>query len=81
MGRKGYFIEPTTGAALAGLKKYSKHNKKNIVVSILTWIGLKAAEKIGRLCPGFPKHPGKASAIPEAGVRKEILDDPLDRLI
>jgi threonine synthase len=47
MGRKGYFIEPTSAATMAGLKKYLKHCKKSLVVSTLTGIGLKATEKIG----------------------------------
>ena len=49
MGRKGYFIEPTSAATIAGLKKYLKHCKKDSVVSTLTGIGLKSTEKIGHL--------------------------------
>jgi threonine synthase len=52
MGRKGYFIEPTSAATIAGLKKYLKHCKKDSVVSTLTGIGLKSTEKIGHLDPG-----------------------------
>lgn len=46
MGRKGHFIEPTSAATIAGLKKYLKNIKKEIVVSTLTGMGLKAAGKI-----------------------------------
>lgn len=47
MGRKGYFIEPTSAATIAGLKKYlRKKNKKEIIVSTLTGTGLKAADKM-----------------------------------
>ncbi len=54
LGRKGYFVEPTSAATFAGLKKYLKHCKKSLgkqslVVSTLTGIGLKATEKIGHL--------------------------------
>jgi threonine synthase len=50
MGRKGHFIEPTSAATIAGLKKYLEKNKnKDIVVSTLTGIGLKATEKIAHL--------------------------------
>jgi threonine synthase len=46
MGMKGHFIEPTSAATIAGLKKYVKHIKKEVVVSTLTGMGLKAAGKI-----------------------------------
>ena len=50
MGRKGYFIEPTSAATIAGLKRYLKRKeKKDIVVSTLTGMGLKATEKIAHL--------------------------------
>lgn len=45
MGLKGHFIEPTAAATIAGLKKYLKHNRREIVVSTLTGTGLKAAGK------------------------------------
>ncbi len=46
MGRKGFFIEPTSAATIVGLKKYlKKKNKKEIVVSTLTGSGLKTAGK------------------------------------
>ena len=49
MGRKGHFIEPTSAATVAGLKKYLKdfnNQNKQIVVSTLTGMGLKATGKI-----------------------------------
>jgi threonine synthase len=49
MGQKGYFIEPTSAATVAGLKKYLKHLKRKNIVSTLTGIGLKAADKIVHL--------------------------------
>jgi threonine synthase len=49
MGQKGYFIEPTSAATLAGLKKYGKHIKKEVIVTTLTGTGLKASERIGHL--------------------------------
>jgi len=50
MGRKGYFIEPTSAATIAGLKRYlKKRNKRETVVSTLTGTGLKATEKISHL--------------------------------
>jgi threonine synthase len=50
MGRRGHFIEPTSAAALAGLRNYlKKKNKEGIVLSTLTGIGLKSTEKIGHL--------------------------------
>jgi len=48
-GEKGYFIEPTSAATIAGLKKYGKHIKKEVIVTTLTGTGLKATEKIGHL--------------------------------
>ncbi len=46
MGRKGFFIEPTSAATIAGLKKYlERKSKKEIVVSTLTGSGLKTAGK------------------------------------
>jgi threonine synthase len=46
MSRKGHFIEPTSAATVAGLKKYLKNNKKEVVVSTLTGMGLKSVEKM-----------------------------------
>ncbi len=43
MGRKGHFIEPTSAATIAGLKKYlRKKRQKEMVVSTLTGMGLKS---------------------------------------
>jgi threonine synthase len=49
MGQRGHYIEPTAAATIAGLQKYLKHIKKEVVVSTLTGVGLKATEKIGHL--------------------------------
>jgi len=39
----------SAAATIAGLQKYLKHIKKEVVVSTLTGAGLKATEKIGHL--------------------------------
>jgi threonine synthase len=49
MGQRGHYIEPTAAATVAGLQKYLKHIKKEVVVSTLTGVGLKATQKIGHL--------------------------------
>jgi threonine synthase len=49
MGRKGHFIEPTSAATIAGLKKYLKHIKKEVIVSTVTGSGLKVSGKMGNL--------------------------------
>jgi len=47
MGRKGYFIEPTSAATIAGLKKYlRKKRRRETVVSTLTGTGLKSVGKM-----------------------------------
>jgi threonine synthase len=47
MGRRGHFIEPTSAATIAGLKKYlRKKRRKETVVSTLTGMGLKSAGKV-----------------------------------
>jgi len=47
MGRKGHFIEPTSAATIAGLKRYLRKKKKSeIVVSTLTGMGLKSTGKM-----------------------------------
>ena len=46
MGVRGHFVEPTSAATIAGLKKYPKHIKKEVIVSTLTGMGLKAAGKV-----------------------------------
>lgn len=44
---RGYYIEPTSASAIAGLKKYiSKSDPGEVIVSIFTGHGLKATEKI-----------------------------------
>jgi threonine synthase len=47
MGRKGHFIEPTSSATIAGLKKYLKEKRgKETVVSTFTGMGLKSPGKM-----------------------------------
>jgi threonine synthase len=47
MGRKGHFIEPTSAATIAGLKKYlKKKSRRETVVSTLTGTGLKSVGKV-----------------------------------
>jgi threonine synthase len=47
MGRKGHFIEPTSSATIAGLKKYLRKKRQNeTVISTLTGMGLKSAGKM-----------------------------------
>lgn len=50
MGQRGHFIEPTSAATMAGLRKYLKGKRgKEVIVSTLTGTGLKAVEKVGHL--------------------------------
>jgi threonine synthase len=47
MGRKGHFIEPTSAATVAGLKKYLRAKRRiEVIVSTLTGTGLKSAGKM-----------------------------------
>jgi threonine synthase len=47
MGRKGHFIEPTSAATIAGLKRYLRRKgREETVVSTLTSMGLKATGKM-----------------------------------
>jgi threonine synthase len=47
MGRKGHFIEPTSAATIAGLKRYlRKKSRRETVVSTLTGMGLKSTGKV-----------------------------------
>ena len=47
MGRKGHFIEPTSAATIAGLKRYlSKKGRKETVISTFTGTGLKSIGKM-----------------------------------
>lgn len=50
MGRRGHFIEPTSAATIAGLKKYLREKRgRETIVSTLTGSGLKAIEKLNHL--------------------------------
>ena len=43
MSRKGLYIEPTSAAAISGLKKYIQNdNPEELIVSVLTGHGLKS---------------------------------------
>jgi threonine synthase len=47
MGRKGHFIEPTSAATIAGLKKYLRKKRgRETIVSTLTGTGLKSVGKM-----------------------------------
>jgi threonine synthase len=51
MCRKGYYIEPTAAAAIAGVKKYLHHHQQGsdgdeLIVSVFTGHGLKAGGKL-----------------------------------
>jgi len=48
--RRGYYIEPTSAATIAGVKKYLPRSKQHeIIVSVFTGHGLKATEKMLKL--------------------------------
>ncbi len=50
LSRRGHFVEPTSAATIAGLKKYLKSIKKyKTVVSTLTGTGLKSVDKIFKI--------------------------------
>ncbi|MFB0509413.1 MAG: threonine synthase [bacterium] len=47
---KGYYIEPTAAATIAGIKKYlSRLNSDEVIVSVFTGHGLKTTEKMLKL--------------------------------
>ncbi|MEE8421004.1 MAG: threonine synthase [Dehalococcoidales bacterium] len=50
MGGRGYFIEPTAAAAIAGLKKYlPESDPDGVIVSLVTGHGLKTTDKIRQI--------------------------------
>jgi threonine synthase len=51
MCRNGFFIEPTAAATTAGVRQYMEHHAKEdeIVVSVLSGSGLKAADKVAQI--------------------------------
>ncbi len=52
MCRRGYYIEPTSAAAIAGLERYLPESRPDeIIVSVFTGHGLKATEKMFKI-PG-----------------------------
>ena len=47
MSKKGYYIEPTSAATIAGIKKYlQKPSFEKVIVSVFTGHGLKTTEKM-----------------------------------
>jgi len=46
MAKKGYYIEPTSAATVAGVSKYLAKSKDEVVVSVFTGHGLKSTEKM-----------------------------------
>ena len=50
LGLRGYYVEPTSAATIAGLKKYLKESSVDeLIVSTLTGSGLKETEKIAEI--------------------------------
>ena len=45
-GKNGYYIEPTSAATIAGLRKYLKESGDELVVSLFSGHGLKSTDKI-----------------------------------
>ncbi|UCC85207.1 MAG: threonine synthase [Gemmatimonadota bacterium] len=52
MCAKGFYIEPTSAAAVAGVRRYLGHvDDQETIVSVLTGHGLKATEKMAKVMP------------------------------
>jgi threonine synthase len=50
VGKKGFYIEPTSAVAIAGLRRFlQEHHPQGVIVSVFTGHGLKATEKMLRL--------------------------------
>lgn len=55
--RKGYYIEPTAAATIAGIKKYLPQSKSDeVIVSVFTGHGLKTTEKMLKLLNCWSKQ-------------------------
>ncbi|MDZ7295570.1 MAG: threonine synthase [candidate division KSB1 bacterium] len=53
MCRKGFYIEPTSAAAIAGVRRYIQQAQPDeVIVSALTGHGLKATEKMAKIAAG-----------------------------
>ncbi len=53
MCRRGFYIEPTSAAAIAGVRRYVQQARLGeVIVSALTGHGLKAAEKMSKIATG-----------------------------
>ncbi len=46
---RGYYIEPTSAATIAGLLKYVKESDDNLIVSLFSGHGLKSTEKLMKI--------------------------------
>jgi len=46
MAQKGYYIEPTSAATVAGVSKYLAKSKDELIISVFTGHGLKSTEKM-----------------------------------
>lgn len=49
---RGYYIEPTSAATIAGLFKYMKENNDEVIVSLFSGHGLKSTEKLMKMLNG-----------------------------
>ena len=47
--KKGFYIEPTSAATIAGVEKYLEKSSDNVIVSVFTGHGLKTTEKMIRI--------------------------------
>jgi len=57
IGKKGFCIEPTSAAAIAGVYKYlQRESLKETIVSVFTGHGLKASEKISKILTYYIKN-------------------------
>lgn len=55
MGRKGYCIEPTSAAVIAGAARYGRDaDPDEVIVTAFTGHGLKAGDKLHKLSHGYP---------------------------
>lgn len=55
---KGFFIEPTAAATVAGVRQYMEHHavENEVVVSVLSGSGLKAADKVAEIVNSTPSN-------------------------
>ena len=49
--QQGFYIEPTSAATIAGIRKYLRTSPGDeVIVSVFTGHGLKTTEKMARIC-------------------------------